>query len=63
MHSRIAPAPREYEVLTPPGMLADGLQVKRFTSVSAFDGYVAYLRRCGYGLTFASPLVCIVSPR
>lgn len=47
----------------PPGMLAQGHQVKKFTSVDAFDGYVREVRAQGYTVSFASPFTAIVEAR
>lgn len=55
-----APA-RVYTVHTPAGMLPDGKTSKPFSSVEAFDGYVAQVRALGLVVSFDSPLVARVS--
>ena len=57
------PAARTWLVRCPPGMLAQGHQVKKFTSVDAFDGYVREVRAQGYTVSFASPFTAIVEAR
>ena len=57
------PAVRTWLVQCPPGMLAQGHQVKKFTSVDAFDGYVRQVRAQGYTVSFASPFTAIVVAR
>jgi len=50
------PAPvRTWLVQCPPGMLAHGHKIKRFTSPDAFDAYVRCVRQAGYTVRFASP--------
>lgn len=51
---------RTWVVHCPPGMLHGGATSKTFTSVTAFDGYVAELRRLGREVTFPSPAVAKV---
>ena len=62
MFSASSPA-RTWLVQCPPGMLAQGHQVKKFTSVDAFDGYVREVRAQGYAVSFASPFTAIVEAR
>ena len=57
------PAARTWLVRCPPGMLAQGHQVKKFTSVDAFDGYVRQVRASGYPVSFTSPFTAIVEAR
>lgn len=52
--------PRFWLLQYPPGMLAHGHTIKRFTSVHAFDGYVQALRGFGYLVTFSSPFTATV---
>ena len=55
------PAPRRtWLVQCPPGMLAQGHTIKRFTSVDAFDGYVGELRARGLVVRFDSPFAATV---
>lgn len=49
------PPVRHYLVRCPPGMLANGHQVKKFSSVQAFDGYVREVRARGYAVAFDNP--------
>lgn len=46
---------RIYSVALPRGFLPYGLVVKLFTSVSAFDGYLAEMRRRGLSVQFSTP--------
>ena len=57
------PAVRTWLVQCPPGMLAQGHQVKKFTSVDAFDGDVRQVRAQGYTVSCASPFTAIVVAR
>lgn len=57
------PTARTWLVQCPPGMLAQGHQVKKFASVDAFDGYVREVRAQGYTVSFSSPFTAIVEAR
>lgn len=54
---------RTWLVQCPPGMLANGHQVKKFSSLEAFDGYVRQVRAEGYTVVFGSPFAATVEPR
>ena len=54
---------RTWLVQCPPGMLANGASVRRFTGVDAFDGYVREVRAQGYTVTFNSPFTATVEAR
>ena len=51
-----------YTIDCPPGMLHARKTRKRFTSVSAFDGYIAQLRSVGRVVEFSSPTHAVLSP-
>ncbi len=52
---------RSWLLQYPPGMLAEGRTIKRFTSQDAFNGYVKALRGFGYGVHFSTPNTAAVS--
>ena len=49
------PVIRYYLIKCPPGMLAHGHSIKRFTSLAAFEGYIAYCRNRGFVVRWLSP--------
>lgn len=51
-----------YTIDCPPGMLHARKTRKRFTSVSAFDGYIGELRRVGRVVDFVSPTHAVLAP-
>ena len=51
-----------YTIDCPPGMLHARKTRKRFTSVSAFDGYIGELRRVGRSVDFLSPTHAVLAP-
>ncbi|WP_192884848.1 hypothetical protein [Paracidovorax avenae] len=52
--------PKSYEIACPPGMLAHGHRIKRFTSLQAFEGYIGQVRKAGYTVTWQTPFVAAV---
>ncbi|MGY8550436.1 hypothetical protein L0936_07565 [Paracidovorax citrulli] len=52
--------PKSYEIACPPGMLAHGHRIKRFTSLQAFEGYIAQVRKAGRTVTWQSPFMARV---
>ncbi|MVT29086.1 hypothetical protein QRO08_09905 [Paracidovorax citrulli] len=52
--------PKSYEIACPPGMLAHGHRIKRFTSLQAFEGYVAQLRKSGCTVRWDTPFTATV---
>lgn len=52
-----------YEIACPPGMLAHGHHIKRFTSLQAFEGYVAHLHSAGRTVTWHAPFAARVWAR
>lgn len=55
--------PKSYEIACPPGMLAHGHRIKRFTSLQAFEGYIAQVRKSGRTVTWQSPFAARVEAR
>ncbi len=55
--------PKSYEIECPAGMLADGQRVKRFTSLQAFEGYIAQARKAGCTVAWLSPFTARVEAR
>ena len=55
--------PKSYEIACPPGMLAHGHRIKRFTSLQAFEGYVAHLHSAGRTVTWHAPFAARVEAR
>lgn len=53
-------SPRAWFICCPPGMLHGGATSKTFTSITAFDGYVAKVRALGRHVTFTSPVIAKV---
>ena len=51
-----------YTIDCPPGMLHARKTRKRFTSVTAFDGYIGQLRRVGRVVDFVSPTHAVLAP-
>ncbi len=60
MSSALIHMPKTYLLQCPPGMLADGHKIKRFTSLQAFEGYIAELRRLGRVVHWNSPFTATV---
>lgn len=63
MSSALIHMPKIYQVECPPGMLADGQHIKRFTSLQAFEGYVAQLRKLGCTVHWNSPFTATVEAK
>ncbi|SDC08674.1 hypothetical protein SAMN05192589_101225 [Paracidovorax valerianellae] len=59
IHMEPAPA-RVWLVQCPPGMLANGHSIKRFSNVQAFEGYVRQVRDMGMTVRFDSPFAAVV---
>jgi hypothetical protein len=49
-------AARYYSLMLPGGMLPGSERLKKFSSISAFDSYVAYIRGRGYQVLFVTPI-------
>ena len=60
MFQPAAPVVRYYVIQCPPGMLADGRTIKRFTSLDAFEGYITELRKRGMSVHWSSPFTATV---
>lgn len=55
--------PKSYEVECPAGMLPAGMRVKRFTSLQAFESYIAQARKLVRTVTWQSPFRAVVEAR
>ncbi|EER61084.1 hypothetical protein AcdelDRAFT_1341 [Acidovorax delafieldii 2AN] len=62
MFKPAAPVARQYLIQCPPCMLADGHRIKRFTSLEAFEGYIAELRSRRMTVHWNSPFTATVEP-
>ncbi|WP_311223472.1 MULTISPECIES: hypothetical protein [unclassified Acidovorax] len=60
MSSALIHMSKSYLIQCPPGMLAQGHTIKRFTSLQAFEGYIAELRRLGRTVHWNSPFTATV---
>lgn len=60
MSSALIHMPKTYLIQCPPGLLANGHKIKRFTSLQAFEGYIAELRRLGRVVHWNSPFTATV---
>ena len=60
MSSALIHMPKTYLIQCPPGMLAEGHKIKRFTSLQAFEGYIDQLRRLGRIVHWNSPFTATV---
>lgn len=63
MSSALIHMPKSYEIECPAGMLPAGERVKRFTSLQAFEGYIAQVRKTGRTVAWLSPFTARVEAR
>lgn len=63
MSSALIHMPKSYLIQCPPGMLAEGHAIKRFTSLQAFEGYIAELRKRGCSVHWNSPFTATVEAK